>query len=187
MVKRKTCIFISGQGSNLKNLIHNSRDNNFPIKISLVICDNKKAYGIKYAKQHKVPYIFVNSKIHNHENKILFSLRKYNISFICLAGYMKIISNNLIKNYHKKIINIHPSLLPKFKGLNTFSRMLKNRESKAGCTVHYVNNKLDNGKTIVQKSFFISSNDNLYTMKKKTQKLEHRAFPEAIIKIFSYI
>lgn len=187
MVKRKTCIFISGQGSNLKNLIRNSRDNNFPIKISLVICDNKKAYGIKYAKQHKVPYIFVNSKIQNYENKILFSLRKYNISFICLAGYMKIISNNLIKNYHKKIINVHPSLLPKFKGLNTFSRMLKNRESKAGCTVHYVNNKLDNGKTIVQKSFFINSKDNLYTMKKKTQKLEYRAFPEAIIKIFSYI
>ena len=187
MVKRKTCIFISGQGSNLKNLIRNSRDNNFPIKISLVICDNKKAYGIKYAKQHKVPYIFVNSKIQNYENKILFSLRKYNISFICLAGYMKIISNNLIKNYHKKIINVHPSLLPKFKGLNTFSRMLKNRESKAGCTVHYVNNKLDNGKTIVQKSFFINSKDNLYTMKKKTQKLEYRAFPEAIIKNFSYI
>ena len=187
MVKRKTCIFISGQGSNLKNLIRNSRDNNFPIKISLVICDNKKAYGIKYAKQHKVPYIFVNSKIQNYENKILFSLRKYNISFICLAGYMKIISNNLIKNYHKKIINVHPSLLPKFKGLNTFSRMLKNRESKAGCTVHYVNNKLDNGKTIVQKSFFINPKDNLYTMKKKTQKLEYRAFPEAIIKIFSYI
>ena len=187
MVKRKTCIFISGQGSNLKNLIRNSRDNNFPIKISLVICDNKKAYGIKYAKQHKVPYIFVNSKIQNYENKILFNLRKYNISFICLAGYMKIISNNLIKNYHKKIINVHPSLLPKFKGLNTFSRMLKNREIKAGCTVHYVNNKLDNGKTIVQKSFFINPKDNLYTMKKKTQKLEYRAFPEAIIKIFSYI
>ena len=187
MVKRKTCIFISGQGSNLKNLIRNSRDNNFPIKISLVICDNKKAYGIKYAKQHKVPYIFVNSKIQNYENKILSSLRKYNISFICLAGYMKIISNNLIKNYHKKIINVHPSLLPKFKGLNTFSRMLKNREIKAGCTVHYVNNKLDNGKTIVQKSFFINPKDNLYTMKKKTQKLEYRAFPEAIIKIFSYI
>ena len=141
MVKRKTCIFISGQGSNLKNLIRNSRDNNFPIKISLVICDNKKAYGIKYAKQHKVPYIFVNSKIQNYENKILFSLRKYNISFICLAGYMKIISNNVIKNYHKKILNVHPSLLPKFKGLNTFSRILKNRLSKAGCTVHYVNNK----------------------------------------------
>ena len=187
MVKRKTCIFISGQGSNLKNLIRNSRDNNFPIKISLVICDNKEAYGIKYAKQHKVPYIFVNSKIQNYENKILFSLRKYNISFICLAGYMKIISNNLIKNYRKKIINVHPSLLPKFRGLNTFSRMLKNRESKAGCTVHYVNSKLDNGKTIVQKSFFINPKDNLYTMKKKTQKLEYRAFPEAIIKIFSYI
>ena len=185
MVKRKTCIFISGQGSNLKNLIRNSRDNNFPIKISLVICDNKKAYGIKYAKQHKVPYIFVNSKIQNYENKILFSLRKYNISFICLAGYMKIISNNLIKNYHKKIINVHPSLLPKFKGLNTFSRMLKNRESKAGCTVHYVNNKLDNGKTIVQKSFFINSKNNLYTMKKKLKNLNTGLFQRQLLKFLA--
>ena len=97
---------------------------------------------------------------------------------------MKIISHKLIKNYQKKIINIHPSLLPKFKGLNTFSRMLKNKETKAGCTVHYVNEKLDSGSTIVQKSFFINSNDNELSLKKKTQDLEYKAFPEAIIKIF---
>ena len=96
----------------------------------------------------------------------------------------EIISNNLIKNYPKKIINIHPSLLPKFKGLNTFSRMLENKEKKAGCTVHYVNEKLDGGRTIIQKSFNISKNDDEFTLMKKTQKLEHKAYPEAIIKIF---
>ena len=121
MVKKKTCIFISGKGSNLKNLISRSRDNNFPIKISLVICNNTNAYGINYAKKNKVPYIIVDTKHKNYENKILLNLKRYKISFICLAGYMKIISNTLIKNYHKKIINIHPSLLPKFKGLNTFN------------------------------------------------------------------
>ena len=120
MVKIKTCVFISGQGTNLRNLILSSRDKNFPIRISLVISNNKKAKGISYAKIHKIPYVYINSKISNYENKILFNLRKYKISFICLAGYMKIISNKLIKNYPKKIINIHPSLLPKFKGLNTF-------------------------------------------------------------------
>ena len=99
---------------------------------------------------------------------------------------MKIISNNLIKNYQKKIINIHPSLLPKFKGLNTFSRMIKNKEIKAGCTVHYVNEKLDSGSIIIQKSFFIISKM-MKNFKKKTQKLEHKAFPEAIIKIFRNI
>ena len=184
MVKKKTCVFISGNGSNLKNLIYLSRDNNFPIKISLVICNNQKANGIKYAKKYKIPYILINTKLHNYENKIVTNLRKYKISFICLAGYMKIISNKLIKNYPKKIINIHPSLLPKFKGLNTFSRMIRNKETIAGCTVHYVNKKLDSGNTIIQKSFFLGVKDDEEILKKKTQKLEHLAFPEAIIKIF---
>ena len=127
MVKVKTCVFISGQGSNLKNLILQSRNSSFPIKISLVVSNNKKAYGLNYAKINNIPYIFVNTKIKNYENKILLNLKKYKISFICLAGYMKIISSNLIKNYKKKIINIHPSLLPKYKGLNTFSRILNNK------------------------------------------------------------
>tara|TARA_B100000963_G_C22530244_1_gene627265 strand:- start:263 stop:826 length:564 start_codon:yes stop_codon:yes gene_type:complete len=184
MVKKNTCVFISGQGSNLKNLIFHSRDSSFPIKISLVVSNNKNANGIKYAKKYKIPYVFVNSKLKNYENKILLYLKKYKISFICLAGYMKIISNSLIKNYKKKIINIHPSLLPKFKGLNTFSRMLKNKEKKAGCTVHYVNEKLDSGNVIIQKNFIINNYDDEKILKIKTQKLEYRAFPEAIIKIF---
>ena len=184
MVKKNTCVFISGKGSNLKNLIIHSRDSSFPIKISLIICNNKKANGINYAKKFKIPYIFINTGISNYDNKILFNLKKYKISFICLAGYMKIISKNLIKHYQNKIINIHPSLLPKFKGLNTFSRMLKDREKKAGCTVHYVNEKLDSGSIIVQKEFFIDQSDNEKNLKLKTQKLEFKAFPEAIVKIF---
>ena len=187
MVKRNTCVFISGHGSNLKNLISHSRDSSFPIKISLVISNNRKANGINYAKKYKIPYIFVNTNLNNYENKILLNLKKYKISFICLAGYMKIISQNLIKNYERKIINIHPSLLPKFKGLNTFSRMLKNKEKKAGCTVHYVNKKLDSGDKIIQKNFFIKENDNEKILKNKTQKLEYKAFPEAIVKIFRNI
>ena len=91
MVKN-TCVFISGKGSNLKNLIIHSRDSSFPIKISLIICNNKKANGINYAKKFKIPYIFINTGISNYDNKILFNLKKYKISFICLAGYMKIIS-----------------------------------------------------------------------------------------------
>ena len=125
MVKINTCVFISGYGSNLKNLISRSRDNSFPIRISLIISNNKKALRINYAKKYKIPYVFIDTKTRLYENKILYNLKKYKISFICLAGYMKIISNYLLKNYKKKIINIHPSLLPKFKGLNTFSRILK--------------------------------------------------------------
>ena len=184
MVKKKACIFISGQGSNLKNIISHSRYDNFPIKVSLVISNNKNANGINYAKKYKIPYLLINTNNKNYENKILLSLKKYKISFICLAGYMKIISKKIINTFNKKIINIHPSLLPKFKGLNTFSRVIKNREKKTGCTVHYVNNKLDDGEIIVKKMFYLTTHESERTLKQKTQLLEYRAYPEAIIKIF---
>ena len=184
MVKIRSCIFISGQGSNLKNIIFRSRDNSFPIKVSLVISNNKNANGINYAKKYKIPFIFIDTNLKNNENKILFYLRKYNISFICLAGYMKIISSKIINIFQKKIINIHPSLLPKFKGLNTFNRIIKNNEKKTGCTVHFVNNKLDDGNICIKKIFFLNSNEDEKTLKMKTQLLEHKAYPEAIIKIF---
>ena len=184
MVKKKTCVFISGQGSNLKNLIYRSRDNSFPIKVSLVISNNKKAKGINYAKKYKIPLFIINTKNRYYEFKILKELKKFQIDFICLAGYMKIISNKIVNKFKKKIINIHPSLLPKFKGLNTFERALKNMEKKTGCTVHYVNNKMDDGKVILNKRFYLNNKDNIETLKLKTQKLEHKAYPEAIIKIF---
>ena len=97
---------------------------------------------------------------------------------------MKIISKEFIQKFRKKIINIHPSLLPRFKGLNTFSRILKNKECKTGCTVHYVNKQLDSGKIINKKNFFIDKKDDENSLRYKTQKLEYIAFPEAIIKIF---
>ena len=184
MVKRNTCVFISGQGSNLKNLIQRSRDYKFPLNIKLIVSNNKNAYGIIHAKRNSIPYIIMNSKFRNHDAHLIQTLKKYRISFICLAGYMKIISKNFIQQFGKQIINIHPSLLPKFKGLNTFSRILKDNEKKTGCTVHYVNEKLDGGNIIAKKSFFISSNDNEKTLKQKTQKLEYQIFPEAEIKIF---
>ena len=186
MVKKRTCIFISGYGSNLRYLINNSRNQNFPIKISLVVSNNKKAQGILHAKKNSIPYLIVNTNKRNFENIILKELKKYKISLICLAGYMKIISKRFLSAYGKTIINIHPSLLPKFKGLNTFRRVLKNKEKKTGCTVHFVNEKLDAGTKIMQKSFFIDKNDNEKILKSKTQKLEYRAFSEAIIKIFRY-
>ena len=186
MVKKNTCIFISGNGSNLKNLISKSREYNFPINIKLVICNNKTAGGILYAKKYSIPYLIINTNDRNYENIIFNALRKYKVNFICLAGYMRIISSNFIKKFRKIIINIDPSLLPKFKGLNTFSRVLKNNECKTGCTVHYVNDQLDSGKIINKKIFFINKNDNENSLKKKTQRLEHLAFPEAIIKMFRY-
>jgi formyltetrahydrofolate-dependent phosphoribosylglycinamide formyltransferase len=186
MVKIKAAVFISGKGSNLKVLINNSRNSNFPIKISLVVSDNPKAKGICYAKQNSIPILIINTKKRNYENNILKETKKYKISLICLAGYMKIITKKFILSYGKKIINIHPSLLPKFKGLNTFDRILRNKEIKSGCTVHFVNEKLDGGKIIIQKKFLIKNNDNVINIRKKTQILEHLAYSEAIRKIYRY-
>ena len=186
MVKKRACIFISGKGTNLINLIRKSRDYNFPISIKLVISNNNKAPGVIHAKKNKIPFLIINTKFRNYENQILKELKRKRISIICLAGYMKIISRNFIKQFRKEIINIHPSLLPKFKGLNTFSKILKSKEKKTGCTVHYVNEKLDGGKIIFKKEFFINPKDNENELKIKTQKLEYLAFPEAIIRIYRY-
>ena len=97
---------------------------------------------------------------------------------------MKIISKNFLRSFKKQVVNIHPSLLPKFKGLNTYKRILKTKEIKTGCTVHFVNEKLDGGRIITQKSFYIMLNSNLSDLKKRTQNLEYSAYPEALIKIF---
>jgi phosphoribosylglycinamide formyltransferase 1 len=184
MVKKNACVFISGRGSNLKNLIMRSREYNFPINIKLIVTNNKNAKGITYAKKNSIPYIIINTKLRYYEHNLIQILNKNKISLICLAGYMKIISKNFLNIFRKRIINIHPSLLPKLKGLNTFERALKNKESKTGCTVHHVSEKLDSGRIISQKSFYINRDDNEKILKEKTQILEYRVFPEAIIKLF---
>ena len=116
--------------------------------------------------------LIINTKNRNYENLILNNFNRYQIELICLSGYMKIISKNFLRKCKKKIINIHPSLLPKFKGLNTFKRVLENKQRKTGCTVHYVNEKLDSGYIIKQRSFFINPSDNETSLKRKTQILE---------------
>ena len=179
--KIDTAIFISGSGSNLNSIIKNSLKKNFPIKISLVISNNKNAYGINYAKNNKIKFKIINSKkMINFENKTLIILKKNNIKLICLAGFMKVLSDKFIKDFKYKILNIHPSLLPKYKGLNTHKRVLKNKEKFSGCTVHYVTNKLDSGGVILQKKVRIIKADNEKTLRKKILKIEHLLYPKAI-------
>ncbi len=186
MVKKiSACIFISGKGSNLKSLIKSSRDYNFPIKIDLVISNNVDAYGIKYAKKHNIPCMYYSSlNLSRFERNCLMELKKRKIKFLCLAGFMKILSKNFIKNFKYKIINIHPSLLPKFKGLNTHKRVLKNKEKYTGCTVHYVNPKLDSGNIILKKKILINKYDNENSLKKKVLKQEHLLYSRAIRSVF---
>ena len=183
--KIKTAVFISGTGSNLKNLIKFSKTKISPILIKLIISNNKKAKGLKYSTQYNIEKKIVNFNNNFAENKILNYINKKNIKFICLAGFIKVLSKNFIRKFKGKIVNIHPSLLPKYKGLNTHKRALKNKEKFAGCTVHYVTTKLDSGKIILQKKVKIKKKDTVNSLKKKVLKKEHQLYPSAIRKIFS--
>ena len=184
MVKKKACIFISGKGTNLKVLIRNSRGYSFPINISCVVSDSLKAEGLSYAKLYKIPYYILNLNNKLNFEWILNKLKKQNISLICLAGYMKILKKNFINRFNGKIINIHPSLLPKFKGLDTFRRVLKSKDKVTGCTVHYVNSKIDSGQIILKKKIYIEERDTEMSLKTRVQQAEYKTYAEAIIKIF---
>jgi len=184
--KIKTAVFISGSGSNLLSLIKFSKLKKSPISINIIITNNSKSKGLIYAKQFKVKKKIYNFKVRKlAEKKILLELKKNKIDLICLAGFMKILSKNFIDNFKGKILNIHPSLLPKFKGLNTHERALKNKEKFSGCTVHYVNSKLDSGKVILQKKVKITTGDTSKTLCDRILKQEHKLYPQAIKKIFN--
>ena len=184
--KIKTAVFISGAGSNLKNIIRFSKIKRFPISINLIVSNTHLAKGLKYADQFKIKKKIFDHKNYNEtEKNILILLKKEKIKFICLAGYMKILSKKFIKKFDGKIINIHPSLLPKYKGLNTHARAIKNKDKFSGCTVHYVTAKLDSGKIILQKKVKISARDNSVSLKEKILKQEHKLYPAAIKKIFN--
>ena len=184
--KINIAVFISGTGSNLLNLIRHSKLKNSKFSIKIIFSNNKTATGLKYAKRYRIPF-----KTLNYENEkkaeinALSELKNKKIEFICLAGFMKILSANFIRKFKGKILNIHPSLLPKYKGLNTHERALKNKEKYSGCSVHLVNSKLDAGKIIMQKRVRVYKNDNPETLAKRILKQEHKIYPLALNKLIS--
>jgi len=184
--KKNTAIFISGRGSNLKSLIKYSNKKNSLIKIMLVISNNPDAKGLKYASKSKIKIHGIKFKNKsNFENKSLKLLKKYNIDLLCLAGFMKILSSRFIKKFSKPILNIHPSLLPKYKGLNTHERAIQNKDQFAGASIHKVTEKLDSGKVILQKKVKILKSDNVRSIEKKVLKIEHEIYPKAIHKFLT--
>ena len=184
--KIKCAVFISGKGSNLKSLIQFTKKENSPISIELIISDNPKAKGLKFGNIFKI-----SNKVFNYKNKliaekkIISEIKNKKIKLICLAGFMRILSKNFIKNFKGKILNIHPSLLPKYKGLNTHQRAISNYEKYSGCTVHIVNSRLDSGKIILQKKVKIKKSDTAKSLEKKILIQEHKLYPKAISKVFN--
>ena len=184
--KIKTAVFISGTGTNLKSLLKFSQIKKSPISINMIVSNNAKSKGLRYANFFKIKrkvYNFKKEKL--IERKIISDLKKENIKLICLAGFMKILSKNFIKKFNGKILNIHPSLLPKYKGLNTHQRAIENNDKYSGCTVHFVNSKLDSGKIILQKKVRVNKNETPNSLAKKILVQEHKLYPKAILKIFN--
>ena len=183
--KIKTAVFISGTGSNLKSLIKFSKLKKSPIIIEMIISNNAKSKGLQYAKIYKIKKKVFDFKNALTDKKVIHVLKKNNINLICLAGFMKILSKNFVNNFKGKILNIHPSLLPKYKGLNTHKKAIKNKDKYSGCTVHFVNSRLDAGKIINQKKVKINKLDTHKTLAKKILIQEHKLYPAAIMKIFN--
>ena len=182
--KINIAVFISGNGSNLKNLINYSLRRNSKFKVALVISNKSSAKGLKYAKRFNIKKKIINYiNVKDAEKKIINELGKNEIDLVCLAGFMRVLSRGFINNFKGKIINIHPSLLPKYKGLNTHQRVISNHEKYSGCTVHYVNSKLDSGRIILQKKVRVFKNDTTFSLSKRVLKQEHLLYQKAIKKI----
>ncbi len=179
-------VLISGRGSNLKSIIKQSLKKNTIYNVKIVISNKQKAKGLLIAKKKGIKnYFFDFTKSKKIGKVILNILKKNNIKLLCLAGFMRILPAYFIKSYSGKIINIHPSLLPKYKGLNTHERVILNNEKYTGCTVHYVNKFLDSGKIIFQRKVRITRKDTAKSIEKKVLKLEHRVYPKAIKMVLS--
>ena len=182
--KLRTAIFISGRGSNMKAIVEAARSPDFPASIDLIVSNNPDAEGLKFAKLNNIPtYVVPHGNYETREDfetALLGVLAPYEIELICLAGFMRLLTPLFISAYAGRIINIHPSLLPLYKGTNTHQRALDAGEAYTGCSVHYVIPEMDAGDVILQEKVVIEDNDTADTLATKTLAVEHKLYPAAI-------
>ena len=177
-------ILISGRGSNMLNLVNASQRGLINSKIKIVISNNKNSSGIDKAKRKNIKTKIINQKDYgskkDFENALTNTLKNQNVDLVCLAGFMSILSKNFLKDWNKKVINIHPSLLPSFRGKNAVKQALEQRVKTAGCSVHFVDEGIDTGEIISQEKVPVSSNDDEETLGKKILKKEHVLYIKVI-------
>ncbi|WFW29773.1 MAG: phosphoribosylglycinamide formyltransferase [Wolbachia endosymbiont of Menacanthus eurysternus] len=179
MKKIKLGILISGRGSNMQSLIKLSHNYNFPAEVACVITNKNEAAGLKIAKLAKIStYIIRNNPLDT--NQIHEILVQHNVDLVCLAGFMRILKADFLNKWHNKVINIHPSLLPSFKGLNPQEQALKAGVKITGCTVHYVIPEVDAGTIITQIAVPVLPNDNVQSLSKRILTKEHKCYAKAI-------
>lgn len=177
-------ILISGRGSNMLNLVNASQRGLINSKVKIVISNNKNSIGIDKAKRKNIKTKIINQKDYeskkDFENALTNTLKNQNVDLVCLAGFMSILSKKFLKEWHRKVINIHPSLLPSFRGKNAVKQALEQRVKTAGCSVHFVDEGIDTGEIISQEEVPVSSNDDEETLGKKILKKEHVLYIKVI-------
>lgn len=184
----KIVVLISGHGSNLQAIIDALESRNLNAKITAIISNKANAGGLERARKHGIPaYVISKQKNQSRDDydvRLGEVLDRLDPDLIVLAGFMRILSSKLVNQFRGKMINIHPSLLPKYRGTNTHERALTAKESEHGCSIHFVTPELDGGPVIAQAMFPINTNDNIETLSACVQQLEHKLYP-LIIEWFS--
>jgi len=187
MNKVRTAVLISGRGSNMLALANAAKSDDYPAHICLVISNVPEALGLQKAADLNIPVIALDHKAYSNReafDRILHQqLIDNDIELICCAGFMRILTPWFVKQWPNRILNIHPSLLPKYKGLNTHARALAAGDKAHGCTVHYVNEELDGGDIILQDSFDVDAQDTAQTLEVRVQQREHRLYLNALSKV----
>ncbi|BBL53283.1 phosphoribosylglycinamide formyltransferase [Bartonella quintana] len=183
-MKKKIVVFISGNGSNMVSLAKASQQQEYPAEIIAVICDNPHAAGIEKARNNNLPTHIIDRKSYTtreaHEESIFTVLAQYKPDLLCFAGYMRLISPHFVKLYEERILNIHPSLLPSFKGLKPHERVLQAGVKITGCTVHLVTNDMDAGKILAQAAVPVCPNDTAECLAQRVLKAENQLYPKAL-------
>jgi len=177
-------VFCSGDGSNFQAIVDAKNKGLFQADITLMVCDNPDAYAVKRAKNEGIPYLVVSRKDFSSkqalEEKIVESLEEKRIGLICLAGYMRLLSPEFVQRYAGKIINVHPALLPAFKGADAIRDAIDYGIKVSGVTVHFVTEEVDAGPIILQEVVKIEDSDSKESLEEKIHSAEHRLYPQAI-------
>lgn len=183
-IRKKLAVLISGRGSNMEAILNATRFKDYPAKICIVISDNPEAKGLETAIKSGIEARSFKRNDYqdkaSHERAIMEAINASGADLICLAGYMRILSSDFTDTYDGRLINIHPSLLPKFKGLNTHQRAITAGEKEHGCTVHYVNSQMDGGKIISQAVVPVLEDDTADTLASRVLIEEHKLYQEVI-------
>lgn len=187
--KRKVAVLISGNGSNLQALIDATHTEDYPASIMLVISNNPDAYGLIRAKNAGIKAVVINHKDfksrEEFDRNIDTILRKYHIEIVCLAGFMRILSGWFVEQWRGRMLNIHPSLLPDFKGAHAVRDALAAGVKESGCTVHLVTEEMDAGEIIGQARVAVKENDNEESLKQRIHNAEHKLYPSALKKLIN--